>query len=176
MAPRLGPQQPCHRIHALGRLEAAQSHAIRALACYEEERSSYPQVFMQIHLAFIAYRANHLEEAMLRGEKAKALIRGPQWNDVNLLAIARVPIATVCYLRGDVDGARRMLERAMPEMAKGEGWVDFFAQGHATLARARFAQEVLGPAREALDDGFAVAAADGAFDRFRGVADTGGRD
>ena len=144
-----------------GDLEAAQSHAIRALACYEEQRSSYPQVFMQIHLAFIGFRANRIEEALAHGEKAEALIRGRQWNDVNLLAIARVPSAAVCYLRGDIGGARRMLERAMPVMAKGEGWVDFFAHGYATLARARFVQEGLAPARDALEDGFAVAAARG---------------
>ena len=116
---------------------------------------------MHIHLAFINYRANRLEAALAHGQKAEALIRGRQWNDVNLLAIARVPQAAIVYLQGDVGGARQMLEPAMQVMARGEGWVDFFAQGYGTLARARFALEGVDPARDALDDGFAVAEARG---------------
>lgn len=144
-----------------GDLDRAHANAVKALACYEEERSTYPQVFMHVHLAFINYRANRLDTALVHGRKAEALIRGHQWNDANLLAIARVPQAGIAYLQGDVAGARQMLEPGMQVMARGEGWVDFFAHGYATLARARFAIEGMAPARDALDDGFAVAEARG---------------
>lgn len=142
-----------------GDLDRANANAVRALACYEEERSSYPQVFMHIHLAFINLRANRLELAQTHGQRAETLIRGRQWNDVNLLAIARVPNAGLAYLQGDVGGARQMLEAGMQLMARGEGWTDFFAHGYGTLARARFALSGLPAARDALDDGFAVAEA-----------------
>ncbi|PZQ48932.1 MAG: hypothetical protein DI556_12305 [Rhodovulum sulfidophilum] len=142
-------------------LEAAQTHAERALACYQEERSSYPQVFMRVHLAHIAFRGNRIDAAREQGRLAEELIRGRQWNDLNLLSIARVPIAAVQYARGDVSGARQALERGMPILARGEGWVDFFALGYATLARARFALDGWQAAREALADGFAVADARG---------------
>lgn len=142
-------------------LDRANANAVRALACYEEERSSYPQVFMHIHLAFIHLRANRLDVALVHGQRAEALIRGRQWNDINLLAIARVPNAGVAYLQGDIGGARQMLEPGMQIMAKGEGWVDFFAHGYGTLARARLALSGLSPARDALEDGFAVAEARG---------------
>lgn len=137
-------------------LETAQAHAVRALACYQEERSSYPQVFMRIHLAFINYRANRMEAALSHGDAAEELIRSRQWNDANLLAIAQVPIAAVRYLQGDVSAAGQALERAMPIMAQGEGWVDFYAQGYATLARGRFLQGGWTAAREALEDGYGV--------------------
>lgn len=144
-----------------GDLEAARAHAMRALSCYQEERSSYPEAFMRIHLAHIDFRANRIEAAAEQGRLAEELIRGRQWNDVNLLAIARVPIAAVRYARGDVAGARQALDRTMPVLALGEGWVDFFALGYAVLARARFAVEGWPAAREALADGYAVADARG---------------
>lgn len=139
------------------RLEAAQAHAIRALACYQEERSSYPQVFMHIHLAFIGYRANRIDAALSHGVAAEELIGSRQWNDANLLAIAQVPLAAVRYAQGDVAAARRALERAMPAMASGEGWVDFFAEGYAVLARARLWEDGWTAARAALDEAYAVA-------------------
>lgn len=140
-----------------GALEAAHVHALRALSLYQEERSSYPQVFMLIHLSFVNLRANRLEQALSYGRQAEALIRRRQWADVNLLAIARVPLASARYLQGNVAAARQTLERAMPLMAQGEGWVDFFAEGYGTLARARLAADGLAAALEAVEDGRAVA-------------------
>jgi LuxR family maltose regulon positive regulatory protein len=150
-------------------LDSAHSHAQRALVCYREERSIYPQIFMLIHLSFISLRANRLDAALDYGRQAEDLIRSRQWADANLLSIAQVPMASLRYLSGDVAGARQALERAMPSMAKGEGWVDFFVRGYATLSRARFAQEKaiygalagLTAARDALAEGMAVADARG---------------
>ncbi|WP_210526159.1 LuxR C-terminal-related transcriptional regulator [Rubellimicrobium arenae] len=140
-----------------GDLEAAQVAALKALACYQEERSSYPQVFMLIHLGFVNLRANRLDPALTYCRQAESMIRSHHWNDPNLLAIAQVPLAVIRYLQGDTAQAGQMLERAMPAMARGEGWVDFFVQGYATLARARLATAGWSPAQEVLQDGLAVA-------------------
>lgn len=144
-----------------GDLEAAQSCAARALSLYQEERSSYPQTFMMIHLGFINYRANRPQAALDHLSQALKLINAQHWSDANLLAIANVPLAAIRFLQGQVSEARRILERDMPVMARGEGWVDFYVQGYAALARARFIEEGWISAQECLQDGLAQADARG---------------
>lgn len=145
----------------LGDLKEANSCAARALSLYQEERSSYPQAFILIHLGFIDYRANRIEAALDRLGQALSLINARHWNDGNLLAIAHVPLFAIRYLQGQLDQARENLERVMPIMARGEGWVDFYLQGYAALARARFAREGWTAAQETLQDGLALADARG---------------
>lgn len=144
-------------------LEAAQAHADHAMLCYREVQSAYPQIFIQIHMAFVSLRANRISAALDHCQQVEKLIRSRQWADANLMAIAQVPRAAIAWAQGDLRGARQLLERAMPVMARGEGWVDFYAQGYATLARARFALagrgEALVAAREALAEGAALAEA-----------------
>lgn len=146
-------------------LDLAQRHAQRALQCYRDEGSVYPQIFMLVHLSFIGLQANRMDDAWTYGRDAENLIRSRQWADENLLAIAQVPLAALCYVKGDVNGARDMLERALPVMAAGEGWVDFFAVGYVTLARAHYSLNRsaagLSLARDALAQGGGVAEARG---------------
>lgn len=123
-----------------GDFQSAQRGASNALAYYQEERSSYPQAFMLIHLAFVNLQANRIEAALGYSRQAEAIIRSRQWNDTNLIAIAHVPLAAALYRQGHVAQAEQLLERAMPVLAQGEGWVDFYVQGYATLARARMAR------------------------------------
>lgn len=148
------------RADALG---AAQAHADHAMLCYREVQSAYPQIFIQIHMGFVSLRANRITAALDHCRQAEKLIRSRQWADANLMAIAQVPRAAIAWAQGDLQEARQMLERAMPVLARGEGWVDFYAQGYATLARARFALagrgEALVAAREALAEGTALAEA-----------------
>jgi len=141
-----------------GDLKAAHAHALRSLSCYQEERFSYPQAFILCHLGYVNSRANRMETALTYCRQAEVMIHSRQLNEPNLLAIACVPLAALTYLQGNVDAARQMMEAAMPVMAMGEGWVDFFMQGYATLARARFhqagwpaAQDVLRQALEVAD-------------------------
>lgn len=141
----------------LGNLEAARHNARRALSFYREERCPYPQAFMAIHLAFVNLRANRLDAATAYCRQAETLIQGRQWNDANLLAIAHVPLAAIRYAQGDVAMAGQMLDRAMPTMARGEGWVDFFALGYTVLARARLYLSGWPAAEAALRDGLTVA-------------------
>lgn len=145
----------------LGDLKEANACAERALSLYQEERSSYPQIFMLIHLGFIAYRANRLEAALEHLAEAVRLINARHWNDANLLAICHVPLFAIRYLQGQVEQTRDHLERDMRIMAHGEGWVDFFVQGYAALARARFAQDGWVAAQDVLQDGLALADARG---------------
>ncbi|AJE47046.1 LuxR C-terminal-related transcriptional regulator [Celeribacter indicus] len=144
-----------------GDLEAAQSCAARALSLYQEERSTYPQAFMLIHLGFINYSANRPEAALDHLSQARKAINARHWSDANLLAIANVPLAAIRFLQGQIPEARRMLERDMPVMARGEGWVDFYVQGYAALARARFIEDGWACAQECLQDGLTQADARG---------------
>lgn len=120
-----------------GDFQSAQRCASNALAYYQEERSSYPQAFMLIHLAFVNLQANRIEAVLGYSQQAEAIIRSRQWNDTNLIAIAHVPLAAALYRQGQVARAEQLLERSMPVLAQGEGWVDFYVQGYVTLARAR---------------------------------------
>ncbi len=141
----------------LGDLGAAESSARRGLSLYQEERSSYPQAFMLIHLGFINYRANWIQPALDHLAQALKLINARHWNDTNLLAIANVPLAAIRYLQGQLTEARQLLERDMQILARGEGWVDFYVQGYAALARIRFVQDGWAGAQETLQDGLALA-------------------
>lgn len=140
-----------------GDFDKASEDALRALACYQEEQSSYPQAFMLIHLAFVNMRANRLDAALAYGRQAESIILGRQWRDENLISIARVPLAVTRYLQGEVSQAEQALEHAMPILAGGEGWVDFYVQGYSTLARAKFVHGGWDGAEAALQQAFAVA-------------------
>ncbi|MFE3837268.1 LuxR C-terminal-related transcriptional regulator [Pseudogemmobacter sonorensis] len=133
-----------------GDLEEAMHCALRALAAYQEERASYPQIFMQIHIAYIHCRAGRPDRAQDHIGQALGMIRSRHWGDRNLQAIAHVVLARIRYLQGALPEARQLLEPALPVMARGEGWVDFYADGYATLARARMALEGWTEAREVL--------------------------
>lgn len=140
-----------------GDFQQAQTCALNALSCYQEERSSYPQAFMLIHLAFVNLRANRIDAALTHGKQAETIIRSRQWNDQNLLSIAHVPVASTHYLLGNVAQAEQMLERAMPVLASGEGWVDFYVEGYVTLARARMGRSGFETAEEVLQMALDVA-------------------
>jgi len=138
-------------------LETAVQHAERALASYQEERASYPQAFILIHLAYIQGRMGRPDRALDLSARAQGLIRSRHWSDRNLQAIASVPLARARYLQGALPEARSLMEQAIPIMARGEGWVDFYHDAFATLARSVFAAEGWVAAREVLDDGQALA-------------------
>lgn len=145
----------------MGELEMAISCGLRALSLYQEERASYPQVFMLAHLGYAHYRANRIERALDCLGQSQNLLRRRHWDDRNLLALADVPLAAVRYLQGDLPEVRRLLEPDLPIMANGEGWGDFFVQGYSALARARFAEEGWASAQDCLQDGLATADARG---------------
>lgn len=140
-----------------GDLQSAHGSALNALACYQEEGSNYPQAFMFIHLAFVDLQANRLETAFSYCRQAETLIRSRQWNDKNLISIAHVPLASVLYLQGQLTQAEHLLEQAMPVLAQGEGWVEFYVQGYTTLARARMASSGQEKAEEVIQEALAVA-------------------
>lgn len=140
-----------------GDFQKAQVCALNALSCYQEERSSYPQAFMLIHLSFINLRANRIDAALTHGKQAETIIRSRQWNDQNLLSILNVPLASAHYLQGAITQAEQLLERAMAVLAAGEGWVDFYVEGFGTLARARMGQSGFEAADEILQMGLEVA-------------------
>lgn len=142
-----------------GDFQAAHGSALNALACYQEEGSNYPQAFMFIHLAFVDLQANRLETALGYCRQAESIIRSRQWNDKNLVAIAHVPLASALYLQGQVSQAEHLLEQAMPVLAQGEGWVDFYVQGYSTLARVRMASSGQEKADEVIQEALAVAQA-----------------
>lgn len=121
-----------------GKLMLARRTGLRALACYRDQKSPYAQVFMLAHLGVILTFSGRLAAAldMLRG--ANRLAQETQWTDENLSALVHIPLALALYHQGAVAEAEALLAAAMPIVSRGEGWVDFFAHGFGTLARARF--------------------------------------
>lgn len=141
----------------LGNLEAARSTALHGLALYREERSSYPQAFMLIHLAFVDMLGNSFETAFSHLDEAFGIIHSQYWNDASLLAIANVPLASLRYRQGQTGDAARLMQRDIPIMEATEGWVDFYVEAYGVLARFRFEEGGLAEAEKVLEGGFAVA-------------------
>ncbi|PVB60648.1 LuxR C-terminal-related transcriptional regulator [Labrenzia sp. 011] len=140
-----------------GNLEAAKSTALHGLALYREERSSYPQAFMLIHLAFIDMLSNNFQAAYSYLEEAFSIIHSQYWNDACLLAIANVPLAGLRYRQGQIGDAGRLMLRDIPIMEAAEGWVDFYVEAYGVLARVRFEEGGLADAEKVLEGGFSVA-------------------
>lgn len=140
-----------------GNLEAAKSTALHGLALYREERSSYPQAFMLIHLGFIDMLGNNFETAYSYLEEAFSIIHSQYWNDASLLAIANVPLAGLRYRQGQTRDAASLMQRDLPIMEAAEGWVDFYVEAYGILARCRFDEAGIVEAEDVLEGGLAVA-------------------
>ncbi|WP_158498600.1 LuxR C-terminal-related transcriptional regulator [Martelella endophytica] len=141
----------------MGELDEASATAERGLALYQEERSTYPQAFMLIHLGFVNMLANNLQTALGYLDEAFKIIHAQYWNDANLLAIANVPLAGIRYRQGRVKEAGALMQRDVPIMENGEGWVDFYVEAYAVLARTRLADSGLFAAQEVLESGAQLA-------------------
>ncbi len=122
-----------------GDLEAARTNALKSLTCYREEKASYGQIFMLIHMGLLSILSGRLSTAILFGREAEELCQRHQWTDRNLLAIAHIPLAEALYHQGELAAAERLMQEGMPYLARGEGWVDLFVRGYGTLARCRIA-------------------------------------
>ena len=120
-----------------GNLDKARTHALRSLACYREERASYPQIFMLIHLALVTMLTGRPSAALLLAREAEELMQRTQWTDRSLLAIIRLPMSEALYQQAEVAAVSQILSEDLPYLARGEGWVDLFVRGYGTLARAQ---------------------------------------
>ncbi|HWJ72341.1 MAG TPA: LuxR C-terminal-related transcriptional regulator [Kaistia sp.] len=150
IAGRLGPAETfgrgwiynhlCIAYTVSGDLEAARTNALKSLACYREEKSSYGQIFMLIHMSLVAMLAGRPATAIMFGREAEELCQRHQWIDRNLIAIAHIPLAEALYQQTQCDAAEVMMREGMPYLARGEGWVDLFTRGYGTLARCQLAR------------------------------------
>lgn len=134
-----------------GDLEAARTSALKSLTCYREEKASYGQIFMLIHMSLISVLSGRLTAAILFGREAEELCQRHQWTDRNLLSIAHIPLAEALYHQGDLAAAERLMREGMPFLARGEGWVDLYVRGYGTLARCRIASGSVEAAMAVLD-------------------------
>lgn len=135
-----------------GGLRQARIHALKALDCYREEETAYAQTFMLIHLSLVNLLSGRLAAAATYGRQAEDLIQRTQWTDANLLAIARIPMAEILYRQGHVRAAEAILVEALPVVVRGEGWVDVYTRGFATLARCRLRLNGIEAALRVADD------------------------
>jgi LuxR family maltose regulon positive regulatory protein len=143
----------------VGDLWRAEQAAQSSLACYREERATYTQVFMLIHLALIRSASGRLSMGWEAGREAERLVDAAHTREDDLRAIAQVPLAEIEYARNDIPGARRRLDFAIPVMAAGEGWVDVFARAFEVRIRIALVEEGLAAAFGFLDRGYEIAAA-----------------
>ena len=143
----------------VGDLWRAEQAAHRSLACYREERATYTQVFMLIHLALISVASGRIAMGAEPAREAERLADAAHAKEDGLRAIAQVPLAEIQYAQNDLVGARRRLDFAIPVMAAGEGWVDIYARALETRIRIALVEEGLGAASGFLDRGYEIAAA-----------------
>lgn len=135
-----------------GDLKAARLTGLRALTCYREEQTPYAQIFMMGHVGTVLMAAGRLTAAINLLQEADALVQAHYDADANLRASVLIPLATCLYHQGRRVQASTMLLEALPVVKRGEGWVDMFARGYGTLARARFLDEGLEAALAVLDE------------------------
>ncbi|MDX7952548.1 LuxR C-terminal-related transcriptional regulator [Lichenihabitans sp. Uapishka_5] len=135
-----------------GDLRAARYTGLRALTCYREERTPYAQIFMMAHVGTVLMASGRLAAALKLLRDADTLVRDTHGSDANIAALVQIPLATCLYHQGDLAKASALLDDALPIVKRGEGWVDAFARGYATLARAKFLREGLEAGLAVLDE------------------------
>ena len=128
----------CIAYQRQGDLKAARLTGLRALTCYQEEQTPYAQIFMMGHVGTVLMAAGRLTAAVNLLQDADALVRANYDADANIRALVHIPLATCLYQQGQRAEATSMLVAALPVVKRGEGWVDMFARGYGTLARAKF--------------------------------------
>lgn len=121
----------------LGDFEAAEAEALRALNCYREQKVSYAQVFILMHLSLVAISKGNPAGAEVFVRQARKLADSTQRGDPYLRAILDVPMAELHHIAGELEAAERLLDTAIPTLVAGEAWVDLFER--AFLIRARIA-------------------------------------
>jgi LuxR family maltose regulon positive regulatory protein len=135
-----------------GDLKAARLTGLRALVCYREEQTPYAQIFMMGHVGTVLMAAGRLSAAINLLQEADTLAQAHYEADANLRASVLIPLATCLYHQGSRARASTMLVEALPVVKRGEGWVDMFARGYGTLARAKFLDDGLEAALAVLDE------------------------
>jgi LuxR family maltose regulon positive regulatory protein len=147
------------QLYRYGDLRRAHQVAHQALACYREEQAPYVQIFMLVHLSLIAVSLGRIAGSLEPSRDAEGLIEARHAREEGLRAIAQTPIAEALYAKNDLVGARQRLDRAIPVMAAGEGWVDIFARALETRIRVALVEEGLAAAIGFLDRGYEIAEA-----------------
>ncbi len=147
----------CLAYQRSGDLRAARLTGLKALSCYRQERTPYAQIFMLGHIGTVLIAGGRLSAASNVLRQADQLVQETQWSDANIGALVNIPRATCLYHQGDVAEASRLLASALPVVTQGEGWVDMFAAGFSTFARAKFLQEGLEASLAVLDQGEVLA-------------------
>lgn len=142
----------CIAYQRQGNLRAARLTGLRALTCYREEQTPYAQIFMMGHVGTVLMAAGRLAAAINLLQEADALVRVNYAADANLQALVHIPLATCLYHQGQCAHASTMLQSALPVVKRGEGWVDMFARGYGTLARAKFLGDGLEASLAVLDE------------------------
>ncbi|MBB3944587.1 LuxR family maltose regulon positive regulatory protein [Rhizobium skierniewicense] len=121
----------------LGDIEAARRTALKALGYYREEKATYAQVFMLVHLGLVGSLAGEFSSALQFCREAEALVESKHWSDRNLLAITRLACADVLYHQGEVQLVEAMLNECMEPLVRGESWVDLYTRLFSLLSRSR---------------------------------------
>lgn len=147
------------QLYRFGELRQAHQAAHSALACYREERTTYAQTFMLIHLGLTGIALGRIAMALEPAREADSLVMSRHARDDGLRAITQVPLTEALYAKNDLVGARKRLDFAIPVMAAGEGWVDIFARALETRIRIALVEEGLGAAITFLDRGYEIAEA-----------------
>jgi LuxR family maltose regulon positive regulatory protein len=129
----------CPSYTALGRLGDARRAAMTASAYYQSQKTVYPQVFSQVHLSLIFTLKANFGAAIKAASLAQSLVQTSYWQDLDLVAIAAVPLAELNYLKGHFGKAEQQLRDTLQRFRISEGWVDLFSRAAITLAKARAA-------------------------------------
>lgn len=159
------------QLYRYGDLRQAHQAAHSALACYREQRTTYVQTFMLIHLGLTGIALGRIAMSLEPSREAEGLVNACHPRDDGLRAIAQVPLAEALYAKNDLVGPRKRLDFAIPVMAAGEGWVDIFARALETRIRIALVEEGLGAAIAFLDRGYEIAEARNLW-RLRWTMDT----
>lgn len=142
-----------------GHLTAALVAATRALENYKEADAPYTQFFIYLHMGVIELARGHVAQCYRAYRNARTLARTRFSFDTSMTALVNLLLAEALFERNRCGPATRLLDAALFEVERYEGWTEIYVSGYLTRSRLACQQGQLSDAREILDRSELTAAA-----------------
>jgi LuxR family maltose regulon positive regulatory protein len=134
-----------------GHLTAALVAATRALENYKEADAPYTQFFIYLHIGVIELARGRLLQCYQAYRNARTLARFRFGFDLSMTALVNLLLAEALFERNKRVPAIRLLDAALFEVERYEGWTEIYTSGYLTRCRLAIQQGQLTDAKDILD-------------------------
>jgi LuxR family maltose regulon positive regulatory protein len=141
----------------LGSYARAKRYGERAIRHFREADAQFGEIHLYSHIGQADLAMGNLGAAAASYRTMRELCRRWLGKDSDLEAIATVLEAEERYEADDRAKARRLLESALGQIERGDGWFDIFAAGYLTAIRLELADHGPAAAFAAIERGLATA-------------------